>query len=80
VLEEEKILIISKPGVEGYSLLAKLASKRAIVWIASSPYIPSKILQAYSCNNAKLISFTPMKISPINLNEISIAISNSGGG
>lgn len=80
MLEEDKILVISKPGVEGYSLLAKLASKHNnITWIASSPYIPSKILESYSYSNVKLLSFSPMKVSPINLNEISIAISHSGG-
>jgi len=83
-VEEEKILVITKFGVEGYSLLAKLASKyNRIIWISSNSYIPSKILELYSYSgDAKLFSFyshSGQTINPLNLNEISLAISRSGG-
>ncbi|WP_048095709.1 hypothetical protein [Archaeoglobus fulgidus] len=85
MFEEDKILIITKLGVEGYSLLAKLASKHdKIVWLSSNSYIPSEILKAYSYNgNAELFSFYSQfdrSINPLNLNEISLAISRFGGG
>ena len=83
MLEEEKVLIITKLGVEGHSLLAKLASKYdKIVWVSSNPYIPSEVLRAYG-GNAELFSFYSQfdrSINPLNLNEVSLAISRSGGG
>ncbi len=82
---EEKNLIITKLGVDGYPLLAKLDSKHdKIVWLSSSSYIPSEILKAYSYNgNAELFSFYSQfdwGINLLNLNEVSMAISRSGGG
>lgn len=59
MFEEEKVLIITKFRIEGYSLLAELASKHdKIVWVSSNPYIPDKILKAYSCD-AELFGFYP---------------------
>jgi len=83
VFREEKILIITQLGVESYSLLVKLASNYdKIIWISSNPYISHEILKAYSCNgSSELFSFHPRfghAVNPLNLNEISLAISRSG--
>ena len=83
MFEEEKILIIAKFGIESYSLLAKLASSYDnIIWIASNPYIPHKVLEIYS-RKAKIFGFYSRfgrAINPLSLNEISLAISHGGGG
>ena len=81
VLREDKILIISKIGIEGYSILARLASNYdKVIWISSNPYIPFRILKSYKIDKFELFGFYSRfgkAINPLNLNEISLAISKS---
>ncbi|GEM_PF-1213210 len=85
MFNEDKILIISELGVEGLSLLVKIALKYGdIVWLSSNSYLPFKVLEANSYKgNAKifgLYSQTGQVVNPLDLNEISLAIHRAGGG
>ncbi len=76
MFDGNKILVISRFGIEGFSLLAKLASKyERIIWISSNPHLPHKILKKYS-RDAELFGFYSQvgkTINPLNLNEVSLA-------
>ncbi len=79
MFKEDKILLVSELGVEGLSLLAKLALDfDVIVWVSSNTYLPSKILNANSYRGkAKVFGFhskTGNVVDPLNLNEISLKI------
>ncbi len=80
-LDESRVLIIAKLGIEGYSILARLASNcESVIWVSSNPNIPSKITQAYSLK-AKILGFyseSNQVISPLSLNEISSIVRHLG--
>jgi len=83
MLDERRLLLISQFGIEGYSLLARIACKHPkILWISSNPYIPCKMLDLYAYNgNARVLGFSSRRktatINPMNLNELGIAVSSS---
>ena len=83
MLDEKRLLLISQFGIEGYSLLARIACRHPkILWISSNPYIPWKMLSLYTYDgDAKVLGFSSRQktatINPMNLNELGIAVSSS---
>ncbi len=71
----KKLLVITEFSMDGYSFLARLASRHdKIIWIASNPCIPYKMLKTLSyAGELKLFGFRKdcgRFVNPTNLNDI----------
>jgi len=79
----ECVLVIAELDLDGYRLLARLASKYDnVIWLSSNPCIPRKILDSISYKgNARIFGFRKNCgnfVNPMNLNEIISSIFKAG--